>query len=359
MDYKDENRFDEVINISSNIRANKNAIIGRFDVRDLMFILIAILVGISLISILLILLSVKNIFVVLLFLSVFEIPILSLGFLKVYNIPMLDYIKMKLKSDNSVYRRQSARKAENTKEKYLIVYSMELNSPDSLSTTFSKLEEALNKLHKSIPFKNFMIKIMLHKLFIVIDIRNNFNVDYKGFLRFMRIDSPFNYVSIDGIKNYEIWISTLKFIDKKYNRQQIKKININKEKIKKLENINSNPEKSVNITNDLKNLQDYEYIKILKIVLYKYPFNIECLIALNTLGAACSLTSYFSVVEDKIYINKLDFTNTFINFAGSKEEIENAYGKAASILALYNIMAKEIKEENAKNSLMFFMENNY
>ena len=106
-------------------------------------------------------------------------------------------------------------------------------------------------------------------------------------------------------------------------------------------------------------MQDYEYIKILKIVLYKYPFNIECLIALNTLGAACSLTSYFSVVEDKIYINKLDFTNTFINFTGSKEEIESAYGKAASILASYNIMAKEIKEENAKNSLMFFMENNY
>ena len=52
MTYRDKNEFTETINISSNIRDNKNTIIGKFDLKDILFILIAGVVGIGVLSIL-------------------------------------------------------------------------------------------------------------------------------------------------------------------------------------------------------------------------------------------------------------------------------------------------------------------
>ena len=97
-----DNEFDGTIYISSNIKDNKNTIIGKFDLRELLFLLIAGVVGIIALSILIAVLGIKNVFVVFIVLAVLEIPIITLGFLKLYNIPAIDYIKMKAKSDNSI-----------------------------------------------------------------------------------------------------------------------------------------------------------------------------------------------------------------------------------------------------------------
>ena len=120
MTYRDKNEFTETINISSNIRDNKNTIIGKFDLKDILFILIAGVVGIGVLSVMLVALSIRNMFLILIVLALFEVPIVTLGFLKLHNIPVLDYIKMKNKSDNKSYRKQILKKIKSKADKYLL-----------------------------------------------------------------------------------------------------------------------------------------------------------------------------------------------------------------------------------------------
>ena len=152
-----ENEFDGMINISSNIRDNKNAIIGNFDLQDILFILVAGVIGILMLSFVLVVLSIRNIILIFILLAVVEIPIVTLGFFKIYNMKIIDYIKVKLKSDNKSYRRQIRGIKNKNSEKFIFVISIS-------DIPLVEFEKVINDLYKIVHFKNIELKILFKNL---------------------------------------------------------------------------------------------------------------------------------------------------------------------------------------------------
>ncbi len=383
-----ENEFDGTINISSNIKDNKNTIIGKFDLRDLLFILVAGVVGIIALSILIAVFAIKSIFIVFIVLAIIEIPIITLGFLKLYNIPAIDYIKMKTKSDNSVYRKQVHRIKKDKNDKYLMIFAVEYN--------IEKLEEIINKLHNFISFKNVELKIMFKMIYLIIDVREDFDIDYSEFFDYLRVNKDILYISNIDITNYEIYINSLKFLNKNYTKKQLKDIKRIREKIIKLKLLEEGNERYDYLTNRVIESKDKEYIKVYKFILYESPFDLSLF---NELKDICQITIHTNVVIDKetnsIQLSNLNYINTFIYIIGSDTDFAmadtdfamadtdfvgantafvgantafvgadiirpNGYDKKVKeILNKYQILYKEIKEEKVKDSLLFLMENKY
>lgn len=346
MTYRDKNEFSETINISSNIKDNKKTIIGRFDLKDILFILIAGVVGIGVLSVLLVVLSVRNMFVILLVLALFEVPIVTLGFLKLHNIPVLDYIKMKNKSDNKSYRKQIVRRKESKVDKYILGFAV----------NFSQLEEVANTLHKFIPYENICLKIEFNKVFLVVEVKESFNINYEGLFNYLIPSNTIKFISYEDIKNYETYINSLKFTNKKYNKKFINTINRNKERLKKLKSADVKGNNCINITNDILSNKEIEYLRVIKIILYKAPFDINIF---DKLKDYCSITSHISVKSDTIEFGKLSFVNTFLSIDGNEEEIAKKLIKVCEILDENHILYKEINEEKVKDSLLFILENDF
>lgn len=346
MTYRDKNEFSETINISSNIKDNKKTIIGRFDLKDILFILIAGVVGIGVLSVLLVVLSIRNMFVILLVLALFEVPIVTLGFLKLHNIPVLDYIKMKNKSDNKSYRKQIVRRKESKVDKYILGFAV----------NFSQLEEVANTLHKFIPYENIGLKIEFNKVFLVVEVKESFNINYEGLFNYLIPSNTIKFISYEDIKNYETYINSLKFTNKKYNKKFINTINRNKERLKKLKSADVKGNNCINITNDILSNKEIEYLRVIKIILYKAPFDINIF---DKLKDYCSITSHISVKSDTIEFGKLSFVNTFLSIDGNEEEIAKKLIKVCEILDENHILYKEINEEKVKDSLLFLLENDF
>ena len=346
MIYKGKNEFSETINISSNIKDNKNTIIGRFDLKDILFILIAGVVGIGVLSVLLVVLSIRNMFVILLVLALFEVPIVTLGFLKLHNIPVLDYIKMKNKSDNKSYRKQIVRRKESKVDKYILGFAVK----------FCQIEETVNTLHKFIPYENIGLKIEFNKVFLVVEVKESFNINYEGLFNYLIPSNTIKFISYEDIKNYETYINSLKFTNKKYSKKFINTINRNKEKLKKLKSADVKGNNCINITNDILSNKEIEYLRVIKIILYKAPFDINIF---DKLKDYCSITSHISVKSDTIEFGKLSFVNTFLSIDGNEEEIAKKLIKVCEILDENLILYKEINEEKVKDSLLFLLENDF
>ena len=168
--YQDK-KFTETINISSNIKANKKTIIGKFDLKDIFFILIASIIGIVVLSFLLIFLSIKNIFIIIIILALFEVPIITLGFLKIHYMTVYDYIKLKNKSDNESYRKQIIKRNIKNHDKYILIFV--INDDD---IQYKKLNIVMNDLKKIIPYENVQIKFEFNVEFLIIEVKNIFNV---------------------------------------------------------------------------------------------------------------------------------------------------------------------------------------
>ena len=350
---KKESSFDGSINISSNIKANKNTIIGKFDFRDLMYITVAIVVGILIISILVVLLPFTNIFIIFLILALFEIPIISIGFMNIYNMKLIDYIKMIDKSDNKPYRRQTIRRKQD-KDYYIIPLVL---TNEDIGSALKDIELVLVELKKYIRFENqYEIKIFNKSIILLKKIKESKFVDYAGLFRFLRENRYIKYISNDDIKIYSLYLSSLIFIDKKYNKQQLEVFRKEKLKLSRIRPKDLSNEKYYSLTNEIIDKRDNEYLKVLKIVLYKYPFNIDIL---NKIKEFCDITIYIDLKDEKFSVENINYIDTFILFTGSKENIDVKTKLVLEILNKANIIYKEINEENIRNSIDFIMENRY
>lgn len=368
MTKEDRKNFTESINISSNIKANKNAIIGKFDIKDIFFILVAFVIGIVVLSVLLVFLSIRNMFIILIVLAIFEIPIITVGFLKLYDIEVLDYIKMKNKSDNKSYRKQMVRKKPNNGDKYLISILIDRANNKS-DIDFSKLEEIINILYTLLHYKKMMIKVIYGKLILVVEIAEGIEIDYSKLFDYLRVSKEIKYISTEDIKNYETYIKSLKFENKKYNNKQNKDIKQKKDKLSKIEVESLTNEKNGSILEEILLNKEVEYLKVLKITLYKSPFNLNII---NEIKEKCNIVSHISIdiysnekVDEemgktkKINYSELSFVDTFIEIEGSEEEIKNRYNEVREILEKEEVLYKEIREEKVRESMSFIMENRY
>lgn len=378
MTYRDKNEFTETINISSNIRDNKNTIIGKFDLKDILFILIAGVVGIGVLSVMLVALSIRNMFLILIVLALFEVPIVTLGFLKLHNIPVLDYIKMKNKSDNKSYRKQILKKIKSKADKYVVTicivderariarpygvaygthpYSMgELYEPQ-----YNGLEQVMNDLCTIMPYKNIELKILFSKVYLTIEVEDLSKVLYDKLFDYLRINKDIKYISNVDISNFGIYINSLKFLDKKYNKKQKKNIYELKTKLSKLKKFEETKDRYDYLTNRIIDIKDNEFTKVYKFLLYESPFDVNIF---NELKGFCNITSHIKVEipKDKNVIDftDLSFVDTFIDMIGTKEEINSNTIKVKEILDKHHILYKEINEEKVKDSLLFLMENRY
>ena len=383
MTYRDKNEFTETINISSNIRDNKNTIIGKFDLKDILFILIAGVVGIGVLSVMLVALSIRNMFLILIVLALFEVPIVTLGFLKLHNIPVLDYIKMKNKSDNKSYRKQILKKIKSKADKYLLTICIdnvgaretrpyeesqsctgELYEPTSTGELrepqIDRSEQVINDLYEIIYYKNIEIKILFNKIYLTIEVEDLSKVHYDKLFDYLRINKDIKYISNVDISNFGIYINSLKFLDKKYNKKQKKNIYELKTKLSKLKKFEETKDRYDYLTNRIIDIKDNEFTKVYKFLLYESPFDVNIF---DELKGFCNITSHIKVEipKDKNVIDftDLSFVDTFIDMIGTKEEINSNTIKVKEILDKHHILYKEINEEKVKDSLLFLMENRY
>ena len=374
MTYRDKNEFTETINISSNIRDNKNTIIGKFDLKDILFILIAGVVGIGVLSVMLVALSIRNMFLILIVLALFEVPIVTLGFLKLHNIPVLDYIKMKNKSDNKSYRKQILKKIKSKADKYLLTICIDNVGvretrpyEESQSCTgelrepqIDRSEQVINDLYEIIYYKNIEIKILFNKIYLTIEVEDLSKVHYDKLFDYLRINKDIKYISNVDISNFGIYINSLKFLDKKYNKKQKKNIYELKTKLSKLKKFEETKDRYDYLTNRIIDIKDNEFTKVYKFLLYESPFDVNIF---DELKGFCNITSHIKVEipKDKNVIDftDLSFVDTFIDMIGTKEEINSNTIKVKEILDKHHILYKEINEEKVKDSLLFLMENRY
>ena len=352
MTHNDKKEFSETINISSNIKGNKNTIIGKFDLKDILFILIAGVVGIGVLCVLIVVLSIRNLFLILMVLALFEVPIITLGFLKLYNIPVLDYIKMKSKSDNKSYRKQVLRKKKSKKDKYIIIIC--------LSDGLTKLEQVINDLYAIIQYENIEVKIIFDNIYLIIEVLDLSKVHYDKFLNYLINNKDIKYISNEDTKNFETYINSLKFNNKKYGKKQDKILMGNKLKLSKIKKVEETNDRYNYLTNFIIDAKDNEFIKVYKIMLYKSPFSINIF---NELKVFCNITIHLNIEnehsENNISLLKISFVNTFLDIIGNEEEIKSNSVKVKEILDKYHILYKEINEEKVKDSLLFLVENKY
>lgn len=350
MVYKEQKEFSEKINISSNIKDNKNTIISKFDLKDILFILIAGIVGISMLSVLLVVFSIRNMFLIFIILALIEVPIVTLGFLKIHNIPVLDYIKMRIKSDNSQYRKQILKKRKIKADKYILTICFD----------FTRLEKIIRELYLFIPYKYLELKVLFGQTYLTLEVDNISKVLYDKLFDYLRLNRDIKYISNEDIKNYDMYIGSLKFINRKYAKTHNKVILELKLKLNKLKKVDELKDRYDYLTNRIVDLKANEYIKVYKFLLYKSPFDITMF---EELKEFCNITSYITIVDiydvQNISLTNFSFVDTFLDVIGNLEEIESNALKINEVLKKYHVLFKEINEEKVKDSLLFLMENRY
>ena len=343
---KNENTFDGTINISSNIKDNKNTIIGKFDLKDIFFILIAGIVGILILSLMLAIFSIRNMFLIFIVLAIFEVPIVTLGFFKIYNIPIIDYIKMKSKSDNKSYRKQIRKRKKGKEDTFILTICIDYS--------LDRLEQVMNEFQTITPYINVEIKIQFNLIFLTIEVENLSDVLYDKLFDYFIFNRDIRYISMDDIKNYETYIKSLKFVDKKYGKKQNKEIRDIRLRLLKLKKIDETNARYEYLTNRIIDIKDTELIKVYKFTLYKIPFDLR---VFDELKSICSITIY--VIKDSDKLLDLSYINTFVDITGTSDEIETKCIEIKDILNKHHILYKEISEEKVKDSLLFLLENRY
>lgn len=349
--FKNKDEFDGLINISSNIKDNKRTIIAKFDLKDLLFILIAIVVGIIVITIFLILFGLRSILPLIFTLGIIELPILTLGFARIYNMPFSDYLKMKRISNNSVNRLKIIRKK--SEEKFLI----------HLEVKKENIEKVLNDIKKLVNLKSYEISILKNISILVLNIDVNGNTNlYKDFLIYLIKSNDIKYISLSDIKKYNFFIKTCFLVDEKYSKDNIKKLEklkkVKLEEYKKDEKLNKNiftNNKTSNLGSEILTNND-KFIKVYKILLYKHPIDDGFLQEVDLYNKVI----YGKCDDSDFSLKTINYTNTFIYIIGDNEDkvidnsiiLENMFKK-------YNIIFNEINEENVKSSLYLMMENRF
>lgn len=349
--HKNNEEFDEIVHISSNIKANKRTIIGKFDLRDLIFLMLAGIIGILVLTVVVYIFGIKNIIIILPILSIFEIPIITLGFMKTYNMSYIDYLKLKDKSNNSSYRNQTIRRKRDKGDKFLV----------TIECPIDKISSTVNDLYKIIKFNNIQIKLINNISFITFEIRDKEIIDkleeilYKELYEYLSINKDIKYVGINDIKNYEKFLKPIKLLNKKYDKKSIEGIGKAKKIISNIKTIDIKNNRYSNLTNILIDNYKKEFMAVYKIILYKQPFNFEIIKLLTNIS---ELTIYANATEN-FNINDISYVNTYILIIGSEKEINRKKTEVINVLTTNNVLYKEMIEPKIKETLFFIMENKY
>lgn len=343
--------FDETVNISSNIKANKRTIIGKFDLKDLIFLMIAFIVGILVLTVVVYIFGVKNIMIILPILSIFEIPIITVGFMKIYNMSYIDYLNLKDKSNNSIYRNQTIKRKKNKNAKFLITIECPI---DNINTI-------VNDLKKILKFNYIQIKIIKNTTFITFEIRDKEIIDkleeilFKQVYDYIKKSSGLKYLGINDIKLYEKFLRPIKYLNQKYDKKRIKIIENEKKEIDNIKTVDIKNSKYSQLTNILIENYKKEYMVVYKIILYEYPIDFEKIRFLTNI----SEVTIYTKVDDNFNTNNINLINSYILVVGNKEEVEIKITEIKKMLYSNNILYKEIIEPRIKETLCFIMENNY
>ena len=306
-------KFNGTIYINSNINNNKKAIIGNFDLKDLIFILLGTIVGILSMTILFFILKIDSIFICMIVIAIIEIPIITIGFKKVNEIPYLDYIIMNNKSNNSIVRSLRNRSI-GKKERYILSYKLNINNENIFDFLDRKVKEISDIFHNKIT----QIKIGSNGLYLTICIDEDCDVNYEKFIINYIKDKELIGLGLEDIKKYNQDI---------FNRIIYKSINNIKEQKK----------------------QNKNYIDVYKVKIYKDPFNNNFI---EEIISFCEVTKYY-------YNGENNNLNIYITITGDNEEINNKIIKLNNISEKYNILLSEISEEKVKNAISMYMENIY
>lgn len=313
----EKEEFDGIINISSDIRKNKRTLIGKYDVKDLIFIGIAVLAWIILSVIFIILANEDLIPIYAIVLITIIIPIMYVGFKKKIDMPMLDYIMMNRKSNNRAIRTQTNINRKNNHPKTFV--SFELVNNGSIS------DEDL-------------IKIKIRELSEIFDVRATQLVfSDKIFINMsVSLTEDFSIIPIYNYLKRNNNIKARKMDDILKFNETIYSINPNR-KIRKYKN-NS----KVNDIND-KNFKS----KVYKVKLYNEKINYSYIDELRR----------FAIVVK--YVNDKEY-DTFICINGDEEEINEKSKFVLECSKRHYIVIEELFEQkNIYNAVTISMNSRY
>lgn len=188
-----------IVNMSSNIRANKRVIIGRFDARNLFFISISLIVCLILSTIFFLFFDIKYVSIYVVFSSLIIFPIMSLGFREKHGILYLDYIKLKLKCKNSKIRSLIKSHILDKKlDKYIICFSLEKDNNENIDFDFiNKTIKELNKL-----FEIYQCQVRIEdKIYISINVDIYAETKYDEIFKYFHKNGYVRPLSINEINN--------------------------------------------------------------------------------------------------------------------------------------------------------------
>lgn len=293
--------FDGVINMSSDIRKNKRALIGKFDLKDLVFIGMAIVVWVVLSTIFIIFANEDLIPLYTVLLLVTILPIMYVGFRKKIDIPMLDYMIMNYRSRNTSFRTQIDIKKRIKKQNQKYVSSIEIINSISLSDD-ELISKIINELKEILKIENMQI-IYCDKIYIIMEIK----ID-EGFCIIPIYDYLKAHTDVIRVRSVDEIIS--------FNNNLIQE-----KRMFKMKN---------------KNKRDSEdsgelITKVYKVMLYKEKIDFNYIKSIMQFGIVIK------------YIEKDEY-NTFIIIKGMKSEIEDKEKKVIELCKKYYIVICELNE---------------
>ena len=181
-------------------------------------------------------------------------------------------------------------------------------------------------------------------------------VDYRGLFRYLSDNKNIQFISNEDINIYTLFLNSLKFDNKNYNKKQIDIFSKEKVKLSSINIKGSSNDKYYNLIKDILEYKDNEYIRVFKFVLYKYPFDID---VLDKIKEHSDITIHIDIKDEKFSIDNINFIDTFIVLTGNKEDIDEKSKLISIILKKEDIIYKEINEERVRESLNFIVENRF
>ncbi len=309
-------RFDGIINISSDIRKNKRTLIGKFDVKDLIFIGLAIIVWVILSVIFILIASEDLIPIYTIFLFVTIIPIMYIGFKKKIDMEMLDYILMKSKSKNRNFRTQIDIDKRIRKDKYVI--SLELINGYKVSDE-DFVNDKVAELRQIIDIYNIQV-VYCDNLYLNLEVALDENFCIVPIYNYLKHSKDIKIRNIEDI---------ISFDEKNF-------IMIGKPK---------NKRKMINVTNIEDEVKTTK--RVYKILQYMDKVNFEFIDKLRKLAIVIK------------YIDGEDY-NTFILISGSDDEVIEKEKDVYKLSNEYYIVIEELLEKShIENAISISLNSRY
>lgn len=294
-----------MVNIPSDLRKNKEKIIGNMDLRECICLFIGMIFAILVLYYIKIFMGYKNTFIAAFISGLFLIPFLILGFKQINGMKIDDYIKVfinnKIISNSKRINILECEEPKISNKKYELIRYYRLTN-----------KEELIKLRQYLLDKNILILTEY--------------IDYKGdFIVIFRIDGK-NMILEQMRRNKETIIN-IKNNKSNKGKSEIKylkskTINDIKDEINIFENVSDINAERIQINQNSKikkyNVQDYDYIKNLRKILNEDERNIYELNLFNK----SDLRNFIKNVDDKIiFINNGNEVDVYMFGCNESEEL--------------------------------------